>query len=123
MKYKIACAAVVSASLLGLREARGIPPVQTPGAALHYQASCSVIDLNSIDGYVTNLSTDVYRVQGQARFKFRLASSMSHPQILVTTDSAIQPGETARVSRARLAFTLLPGETCLFDVKAAIRKE
>jgi hypothetical protein len=122
-KNKIAIAALVSAALLGLHEARGIPPVQTPETPLHYQASCSIVDFNSVDGYVSNLSTDVYRVQGQARFKFRLENSMSHPQILVTTDNVIQPGETARVSRTHLTFTLLAGETCRFDVKGAIRKE
>jgi hypothetical protein len=123
MKNKIAGAAVVLAAAAGFGKAFGIPPVEAPAAALRYRASCSLVDFNSVDGYVSNLSPDTYRVAGAARFKFSTAKSMSHPDLLVQANGEIPPGETVRVSRSHLPFELLPGETCRFKVTGAIRKE
>ena len=94
-----------------------------PAQDLHYQASCTVIESESLDGYVANLSPDTYLVQGMVRFRFYSADSMSRPELLVPTDSLIPPGKIVRVVRAQLTFELRPGETCRFTVNNAIRKQ
>ena len=117
-------AAVGFAACTGLSSARGIPSAPVPPVEeLHYHASCSVIDSDSLDGYVSNLSTDTYLVQGEVRFKFVSANSMSRPEIVVQTDSVIPAGKTVLISHARLMLLLLPGETCRFYVKDVIRKQ
>ena len=91
--------------------------------ALRYATDCIVIGSSSVDGYVTNQSTDTYHVVGQVRFVFSAADSMSRPAIVEAESSAVPAGQTARVARVKLAFQPLPGESCRFEVKDAIRKD
>lgn len=100
---------------------RGLSSPTDP-SKLYYQATCAVIESSSVDGYVSNLSQDVYQVYGNARFTFTSTYSMAHPDILVQVNGIIPAGQTVRVARARLAFQLRPGESCAFDIKNGIRK-
>ena len=114
-------AALSGAVLASLGTVRKTPSSADPGG-LYYQATCAVVEANSIDGYVSNLSQEAYQVYGQVRFTFSAGNSMSHPDILVPASGIVPPGQTLRVARARLAFQLRPGETCAFDVKNGIRR-
>jgi hypothetical protein len=102
--------------------AASIASAADPSGALRYTTNCVVIDSNSADGYVTNQSTDTYHVIGEVRFVFSAPDSMSRPAIVEAENSAVPAGQTARVARVKLAFQPLPGETCRFEVKDAIRK-
>ena len=116
-------AAALGAVALGSWKTAGglASPADQPGA-LSYQTRCALVDFNSADGYVTNLSADTYQVIGQARFVFSAANSMSRPAILFAANSMIPAGQTVRVARVKLAFQPLPDETCSFEVKDAIMK-
>jgi hypothetical protein len=111
-----------AATLAAYGSARGV--FSTPGASdeLHYRTSCSFAESNVVEGLVTNQSDDTYAVGGEARFEFLRANSISRPEILTGASGLIPGGQTARVSRARLAFVLQAGETCAFDAAKAIRK-
>lgn len=93
-----------------------------PPAVLNYATSCAIIDANSADGYVTNLSTNTYQVTGPVRFVFSSPNDMSRPAIAYTANSMIQGGQTVRVARVKLAFQPRPEETCHFEIKDAVRK-
>jgi hypothetical protein len=109
-------AALAAAALASWQSAGGQP------SSLTYSTSCSVIDLNSADGYVTNLSPDTYQVSGPTHFTFTTANSMSRPAILYVANSIVQAGQTVRVARVKLPFVPLPEETCRYEVDSAIRK-
>lgn len=123
-KERIAGAIVVFSALAAFSRAFGIPPVKAPPAdERRYSASCSIIRPKTLEGYVSSLSTDTYLVQGEVRFRFDSAQSMSRPEILVQADGVIPAGKTVLVASAPQTFELLPGETCRFSVKGAIRKQ
>lgn len=93
-----------------------------PPAVLNYATSCAVIDANSADGYVTNLSTNTYQVTGPVRFVFSSPNDMSRPAIVYTANGIIPAGQTVRIARVKLAFQARPEETCQFEIKDAVRK-
>ena len=121
-KTRFFAAVLGAVCFASLKMAGGIPPAADSPGALRYETSCAVIDSNSVDGYVTNQSPDVYQVTGQVRFVFSAANSMSRPAIVYAANSMVQAGQSVRVARVKLAFQPLPGETCRFEVKDAIRK-
>jgi hypothetical protein len=110
------------AALAALGKAQGVFPPPAPGSVLRYQTSCSLVEAGAADGYVSNMSGDEYSVRGEARFKFLQAGSLFRPELVVPVNSLIPPGTTVRVARARPAFDLQAGETCLFDVVKVIRR-
>jgi hypothetical protein len=98
-----------------------IARAQAPGD-LRYTTNCVVVELNSVEGYVTNQSPDPYAVNGQVRFVFSAQDSMSRPAIVTPADSLIPPGKTVRVTSVKLTFRPQAGETCRFEVEGALRK-
>ena len=63
------------------------------------------------------------RLARPVRFIFPETDSMSRPAIVYTANNSVPAGQTVRVARVKLAFEPLPGSTCRFEVKDAIRKE
>ena len=95
---------------------------QVPPPVLRYQTSCSVHESRSVEGYVTNLSGDMYQVSGPVRFNFYSANTISHPEFLLEANAFIPAGATVRVVQAQVFFQSTPGESCAFDVSASIGK-
>jgi hypothetical protein len=95
---------------------------EAPGA-LSYATSCAIVDAGTVDGYVTNKGQgEAYLVLGEVQFIFTSEDSMSRPAIVFTANSVVPAGQNVRVAHVKLAFEPLPGETCRFEVKDAIRK-
>jgi hypothetical protein len=111
--------AAVSGTVLG---ARGFLSAQTPPPILRYQTSCTINEARYVDGYVTNLSGDIYQVNGSVRFNFHMANTMSHPEVLLEANAFIPAGATILVARAQVLFQATPGEFCSFDVTQSIGK-
>jgi hypothetical protein len=103
--------------LLSIAQAQTQPP-----GDLRYTTRCVVVELNSVEGYVTNQSLDSYEVSGQVRFVFSAQDSMSRPAIVTPAASLIPAGQTVRVTSVKLTFRPLAGETCRFEVEGALRK-
>ncbi len=115
--------AVLGVSVLGtFLGARGFLSAQVPPPILRYQTSCSLHESRSVEGYVTNLSGDMYQVSGPVRFNFYSANTISHPEFLLEANAFIPAGATVRVVQAQVFFQSTPGETCAFDVSAAVGK-
>lgn len=109
-------AAVASAVVLESGTAQFAPPPTGP-----YQTGCEAVDENTVEGFVRNNGTGMIRVDGLVRFSFTVANSMSRPAVQVQGAALVPPGRTVSVARARLVWSLLPGETCQLDVSGAIR--
>lgn len=90
-------------------------------AALSITTNCAVLD-GAVEGFVTNASTQAYRVDGQVRFAFTRAGSISRPELAVPGAGVVAPGQTARVARAVLPFRLDPGEACTFQLGNAMTR-
>ena len=116
-------AATLGVAVLGtFLGARGFLTAQVPPPLLRYHTSCALHESRSVEGYVTNLSGDMYQISGKVRFNFYSANTMSHPELLLEANAFIPAGATVRVVQAQVFFQLTPGETCAFDVSAAIGK-
>jgi hypothetical protein len=90
---------------------------------LSYATSCAIVDAGSVDGYVTNTGQgEADLVLGEVQFIFSSENSMSRPAIVFSANTIVPAGQTVRVAHVKLAFEPLPGETCQFEVKDAIRK-
>ena len=122
-KRRSAFAALIGTALAAFAFERAVPKSSAQDGELHYRTRCSLVEPNSLDGFVSNASQDTYQVRGEVRFKFVESNSMSRPEIVAPADSLIRGGETARVLRVPLSFALRPDEECVFDVAEAIRKE
>ncbi|MCM2303534.1 MAG: hypothetical protein NDJ72_02440 [Elusimicrobia bacterium] len=109
-------AAVMSGVVLERSKAQFTPPGSVP-----YQTGCEAVDATTVEGFVRNNGTGMVRVDGLVRFTFTVANSMSRPAVSVQGSALIPPGRTVSVARARLVWSLMPGETCQFDVTGALR--
>ncbi|MBI2387106.1 MAG: hypothetical protein HYV14_14030 [Elusimicrobia bacterium] len=109
-------AAVVSAAVLESGTAQTSPP-DAPG----YQTACQAVDETTVEGFVTNPGTSMIRIDGLVRFTFTLANSMSRPTLQVPSSATIPPGRTVSVARAKLIWSLRPGEVCQLDLTGAVR--
>jgi hypothetical protein len=90
-------------------------------APLNYATSCAVLG-DTVDGYVTNASSNTYQVTGPVRFVFSSAADMGRPSVTYTANSLIPAGQTARVAHVQLAFTPSPGDACSFELSEAVSK-
>lgn len=91
-------------------------------APLNYATSCAVIG-DTVDGYVTNASSNTYQVTGPVRFVFASANDMARPSVTYTANSLIPAGQTARVAHVKLAFAPSPGDTCSFEVTESVPRK
>ncbi len=92
-----------------------------PPSAITYQTGCTSVDENTVEGFVTNPGTTIIRIDGMVRFTFSTASSMSRPSVQLMGSAIVPPGRTLSVARTRLAWEMLPNETCQFDIAGAVR--
>lgn len=90
-------------------------------APLNYATSCAVTG-DTVDGYVTNASSNTYQVTGPVRFVWSSPSDMGRPSVTYTANSLIPAGQTARVAHVKLAFTPNPSDTCSFELGENVRK-
>ena len=90
-------------------------------APLNYATSCAVMG-DTVDGYVTNASSNTYQVTGAVRFVFASPGDMGRPSVTYTANSLIPAGQTARVAHVKLAFTPNPGDTCSFELNETVSK-
>lgn len=109
-------AAAVSAVVLEKGAAQYAPPGSLP-----YQTGCAAIDATTVEGYVTNPTTGLVRIDGLVRFTFTMANSMSRPAVQVPGSALIPPGRTMSVARAKLLWSLQSGEVCQLDVAGAVK--
>jgi hypothetical protein len=90
-------------------------------APLNYATSCAVVG-DSVDGYVTNASSNTYQVTGPVRFVFSSPADMGRPSVTDNANALIPAGRTERVAHAKLAFTPEPGDACSFELGETVRK-
>lgn len=109
-------AAFMSGAVLERGKAQFSPP-----SALPIQTGCEAVDATTVEGFVRNNGTGMIRVDGLVRFTFTVANSMSRPAVSVQGSALIPPGRTVSVARARLVWSLTPGEVCQLDVSDALR--
>lgn len=117
--WSIVAALSVAAFLAVLEQsgnAQFVPPAVSP-----YQTGCEAIDPNTVEGFVTNIGTGILRIDGLVRFSFTVANSMSRPSVQVQAAALIPPGRTVGVAKARLVWSLMPGESCRLDLTGAVR--
>lgn len=112
----VLCAAFVSGAVLERGKAQFPPP-----GGLPIQTGCEAVDATTVEGFVRNNGTGMIRVDGLVRFSFTVANSMSRPAVSVQGSALIPPGRTVSVARARLVWSLMPGEVCQLDVSDALR--
>ncbi|MBI2789847.1 MAG: hypothetical protein HYX59_14325 [Elusimicrobia bacterium] len=109
-------AALVSGVVLERSKAQFSPPGTGP-----YQTGCEAVDETTVEGYVKNNGTGMIRIDGLVRFSFTVANSMSRPAVQTQGAALVPPGRTVSVARARLVWSLMPGESCQLDVTGAVR--
>ncbi|MDD5301988.1 MAG: hypothetical protein PHS14_02680 [Elusimicrobia bacterium] len=119
-KRRFLCAALGVAACFALWELRAAPPAVGP-AAPPYATRCSVVDANTVEGFVTNLGPALLQVNGTVSFSFTVANSMSRPTVQAPGAALIPSGQTASVARAQLVWSLMPSEVCQLDVSGAVR--
>ena len=88
---------------------------------LNYATSCAVSG-NTVDGYVTNASSNTYQVTGPVRFVFSSAADMARPAVTYPANSLIGPGQTQRVAHVTLGFSPVSGDSCSFEVEESVKK-
>ncbi|MDO8757366.1 MAG: hypothetical protein Q7J64_05095 [Elusimicrobiota bacterium] len=109
-----------AAAFLGSSLTSGSAQVM-PLSEFPYQTGCSPVDGTTVEGFVTNPGTTLIRIDGMVRFTFTTANSMSRPSLQVMGSGLVPPGRTLSVARTRLAWDLLPNESCQFDITGAVR--
>ena len=123
MKSKASWLIVVSlgaAAMLAAYMEHGKAQYFPPGR-LQYQTGCEAIDSNTVEGFVTNNGLALIQINGLVSFNFTVAGAPSHPSVQVQATALVPPARTVRVARERLAWSLLPNETCQLDVSGAVR--